>query len=249
MVNYKCPRCGHSTHHKNDMKKHINRKRLCRPLVKDMILTENIKNDVLYNQQSEESVDELKDLVKTLNEYNQSLGNEMKELKELVKKSKGNTNITNITNNILVLPYRETDLSHLKGRDFYRSLDRCIYAVPQLIERTHFNPHKPENHNIYISNLSRNHAMVFDGKKWVVKNQDQMIDRLIRENEFRLEDWIEDGAKKFPKAMAKFKLYMSKRDETGVPEIVREEVRMLLYNNRELVIETKENGNNIEEVD
>lgn len=267
-MRYTCPRCGYTTILKSDMRRHLKRKNPCivtlyninvkdyqEEILQGKILSLcNICNGYATNLEShlekcrekeeeKEVIGKLMDLVNTLNE---KLEEEKKERKEdrkkldtLVEKPVGNIT-QNITNNILVLPYRETDLSHLKGRDFYKSLDKCIYAVPQLIERTHFNPYKPENHNIYISNLSRNHAMVFDGKKWIVKNQDQMIDRLIRENEFRLEDWIEEGAKKFPKAMEKFKLYMSKRDEDGVPEIIREEVRMLLYNNRELVAEIKE---------
>ena len=34
----------------------------------------------------------------------------------------------------------------------------------------HFNPDKPENHNIYISNLKNGYVMMYDGNKWDTKN-------------------------------------------------------------------------------
>jgi hypothetical protein len=68
-------------------------------------------------------------------------------------------------------------------------------SIPQLIGDTHFNPNKPENHNIYISNISKGHAMVWDGSKWVVKDQTEVVDNLIAENEYRLEDWVSEGQK------------------------------------------------------
>ena len=60
------------------------------------------------------------------------------------------------------------------------------------------------------------------------------------EHPYRLEDWVQEGQKKFPKAMEKFKLYVSKRDEKGVPELVRKEVKMMLYNNRDMIEEIKD---------
>jgi hypothetical protein len=51
-----------------------------------------------------------------------------KEWKNLSKKA-GVTNYTNTTNNntmnIVILPYNQTDVSHLKDKDFYNSISRC----------------------------------------------------------------------------------------------------------------------------
>lgn len=188
---------------------------------------------------SDDSVEVLKELVKTLNKQNKK----MEKLEELVKKAGISQNITNhntqnITNNIVILPFKETDVSHLTGRDYYKALSRCVMSIPQMISDTHFNPKKPENHNIYISNLSRGHAMVYDGSKWILKNHNEVIDDLIAENEYRLEDWVRDGSKKYPKAMKKFEKYIEKRDERGVPELIHKEIKMMLYNNRTMIKES-----------
>jgi hypothetical protein len=210
---------------------------------------ENIcKDNEKESAESSAGTAALIELVKTLNDKlneerkeRKEDRQEMQQLKELVKKAGvTNYNTTNNTMNIVILPYNETDVSHLKDKDFYNSISRCIMSVPKLIEKTHFNPDKPENHNIYISNISKGHAMVWDGKKWLVKDQQDVVDDLIRENEYRLEDWIDEGQHKYPKAMEKFKLYMTKRDEKGVPELVRKEVKMMLYNNRDMITEIQD---------
>jgi hypothetical protein len=181
----------------------------------------------------------LKELVKMLNEQRQEDKKAISELKDLVKKAGITQNITNnITNNIVILPYKETDVSHLTGRDYYKALSRCVLSIPQLISDTHFNPNKPENHNIYISNISRGNAMIWDGSKWILKNQNEVIDNLIKENEYRLEDWVSEGSKKYPKAMEKFEKYIEKRDEKGVPELIRTEIKMMLYNNKDMIQES-----------
>jgi hypothetical protein len=197
-------------------------------------------------EKEDSTVQALKELVATLNqnlkhekEVRKQDREEMKELKTLVKKAGISQNVTNFnTQNItIILPFKETDVSHLSGRDYYKALSRCVLSIPQLISDTHFNPNKPENHNIYISNLSRGHAMVYDGSKWILKNQTEVIENLIEENEYRLEDWVSEGSKKYPKAMDKFEKYVEKRDEKGVPELIRKEIKMMLYNNRTMIKE------------
>lgn len=194
---------------------------------------------------SNEGTVALIELVKTLNhqltEERIERKQDQKRMEELIKKA-GVTNYTtnNNTMNIVILPYNETDVSHLKDKDYYNSISRCIMSVPKLIEKTHFDPNKPENHNIYISNISKGHAMVWNGKKWLVKDQQDVVEDLIAENEYRLEDWVQEGQNKYPKAMEKFKLYVSKRDEKGVPELVRKEVKMMLYNNRDMIQDVTE---------
>jgi hypothetical protein len=260
-MKYECPRCGYETDHKGSMKSHFHRKTHCKPLLSDIKLTTfdnifqinttnvcsscdksflNNSNRKRHEKICQEKENEEKEK-KQLELKNHLLEERIKELEKNQHQTVNNIqNITNnITNNIVILPFNETDVSHLRGRDYMLALDRCVLSVKHLIGDIHFNPDKPENHNIFISNISKNYAMVWDGKDWVVKDQTDVVDDLIRENEYRLEDWVENGGKKYPKAMKKFKLYTSKRDEKGVPEMVRKEVKMMMYNNRDMIKEVK----------
>ena len=76
-------------------------------------------------------------------------------------------------------------------------------SVPSLIKEVHFNPNVPENHNIYISNIKNKYAMVYDGTRWEIKDQDETIDKLIIDQEYAIEEWIGIG-EKYPKAMEKY---------------------------------------------
>ena len=82
------------------------------------------------------------------------------------------------------------------------------------LKKNHFNPNKPENNNIYISNLKNKYIMLYDGNKWIIDNEDNIIDELIDVNEFilkhKLEEWLENG-KKYPSIMNKFKRYIEKK--------------------------------------
>ena len=82
--------------------------------------------------------------------------------------------------------------------------------------------------------------MVYDGEKWCSKPQDQVIDDLINDQEYAIEEWLGEG-EKFPKEMDKFNKYLEKK-ETEAPDsgimikdAIREEVKLLLYNNRGIV--------------
>ena len=251
MVQYQCPRCGYSVERKGCFSRHLKRKNICKPILSDITLTENIKNNLLKNQiveldQKQEKDSQLKEMKELVEKLNEKLDKQENKIEELLLKNTGITNITNNTNNtienlnIMILPYGDTDVSHLKGNDYYKALNKCVLSVPYLINKIHFDKNKPENHNIYIKNKRNDYIMVWDGKKWIVKDQTEVIDDIIRENEYRLEDWLEEGSKKFPKAAEKFKLYVSKRDEKGVPEMVRKEVKMMLYNNRDMIQEITE---------
>ena len=52
-------------------------------------------------------------------------------------------------------------------------------CIPNLIKRIHFDPKKPENHNIYISNIKNKYVMIYDGIKWNLHNRDETIEGLI----------------------------------------------------------------------
>ena len=195
---------------------------------------------------NKEEYNDLKELVKLLNEqlkqkekeidntYKQ-LDKKDKQIDELIKKA-GIT--TNIQNNIKVLAYKDTDLSHLTKKDFIYCLNRSNMCIPHLIKKIHFDPKKPENHNIYISNIKNDYIMIYDGNKWVIKDRDESIEDLIDNNEDlleqKLEEWIENG-EKYPSIMKKFNRYLEKKESDSILDTIKKEIKLLLFNNRKLI--------------
>jgi hypothetical protein len=182
-----------------------------------------------------------------LEELNKKEKEHQIQIKELIEKAgimttNNISNITNIQNNFKLLNYKETDASHLTENDYVKCLEHYNFCVPHIIRKIHFNPKKPENHNIYISNLKNNYVMIFMNNKWKVKNRDETISNLIDEKQILLEkkiqEWVESG-KQYPKIMAKFNRYLEKREQDDVINTIKEEIKLLLYNNRNMIIESK----------
>ena len=84
--------------------------------------------------------------------------------------------------------------------------------------------------------------MVYDGGKWDTFNRDEIINNMIDDKqgliEERIENWIEEGTK-YPAIMRKFERYLEKKENNVVIDRIKEEIKLMLFNNRQL-IKTKE---------
>ena len=193
-------------------------------------------------KKDEEDKKNLLDLVNLLNkqleEQREQLNKKDKQIEELIKKSGINIGTQNVQQNINILAYKDTDISHLTDNDYLKCLKHSNFCIPHLIEKIHFNPKKPENHNIYISNLKNNYVMIYDGHKWNIKDRDESIQDLIDENEVfieqKLEEWIENG-NQYPDIMKKFKRYLEKKENDKVLNKIKNEIKLILFNNRDLI--------------
>ena len=228
--NYYCDYCSREYKHRQSLFRHIKK---CKSKIEE-----------------EESVEHLKELVELLNEqlqekdriFSRIIDNKDKEINMLIKKVGINTNTTYIQNiantqNIQLLSYKQTDYTHLTDEDYKQCISHINFSVPHFIQKVHFNTTKPENHNIYISNLKNKYIMVFDGNKWVYKNQDTEIDDLLDNGnsmlEYKIEDWLEKG-QQYPNIMKKFERYMKNIENDDVLNMIKDEIKLLLFNNRNI---------------
>ncbi len=253
MVQYQCPRCGYKSS-KYNVKRHIKNinQKSCALVLNDIVPTEehiiilNNSFNCEFCQKSYTTKSSLKrhqvttcqTRIKQLESENARLQEKLKEVE--LKQQTNSTTINNPTFNIQinVNGYRQTSFEHLTDRKYKRAIGRMIYSVPQMIENVHFDPKVPENHNIYISNIKNKYAMVWDGNKWCSKPQDQVIDQLINDQEYAIEEWLGEGDN-FPKEMKKFNEYLEKKENSNkaeeIKEVIKEEVKLLLYNNRKII--------------
>jgi hypothetical protein len=190
----------------------------------------------------------MKELVKLLNDkdekiskYDLELDKKNKQIDELIKKAgiqNSGTIIQNIQNNIKLLAYDKTDISDLTENDFIRCFNHNNMCVPHLVKRIHFNPKKPENHNVFISNLKSGYIMLYDGKKWNTFNRDEIVDDIFDDKhdilEQKYEEWVNIG-KDYPIIYHKFRRYLDKINNDVVLKKVKDEMKFVLYNNRNIV--------------
>jgi len=237
-----CTYCNKTYMHNQSLYKHL---KTCKDKKTDDEVKDSMAELVkLLNDQLHDKNDQISDFKKELTKRD-------KQIEELIKKagitnnsitnSNGNTdNSTTIiqNNSIKILSYSDTDRSHLTDKDILKCLKHSNFCIPYLIEKIHFDANKPENHNIYISNLKNKYIMIYDGDKWICKDRDEQINNLIDDNEgvieYKIEEWIENG-NKFPKMMQKFNTYVGIKDNNMVINKIKDEIKLLLYNNRNVV--------------
>jgi hypothetical protein len=87
----------------------------------------------------------------------------------------------NITTNNIKIEFGKEDLDKISNDFFIKTLvNYSGAAIPsKIIEGIHFNPEFKEFMNVFISDISRNKAMVYDGKTWNIANADEVVDTLF----------------------------------------------------------------------
>lgn len=215
---FKCKYCDQSYRHKSSLSKHV--KYSCTKN-KDEDLTELVR---LLNQQLEQQKQE----------FTKKIDAQSKQIEKLMGKLEihGSFNTTNIQN-IHLLAYRASDVSHLTDQDYRTCLKKVNYCVKNMIEKVHFNPSKPENMNIYISNIKDKYIMVYDGSNWTLANKKEEIDRLYEEKEMMLEEWLETNPEKELKD--KFMKYLNNKESDECLNRIKEEIKLMLYNNQKML--------------
>ena len=199
-------------------------------------------------KRTDEANENMLELVNLLNEQKLEFKNELEkknnQIDELIKKAGiNNSTITqNIQNNIKLLAYDKSDLSDLTEKDFIRCFNHNNMCVPHLVKRIHFNPKKPENHNVFISNLKSGHIMIYDGIQWNTYVRDEVVNDIFDDKhdilEQKIEEWISIG-KDYPIIYHKFKRYLEKINNDVVIKKVKDELKLTLYNNRNIVKKIK----------
>ena len=190
---------------------------------------------------TDEANEHMKELVKLLNEQKIQLEKKDKQIDCLIKKAgiqNSGTIIQNIQNNIKLLAYDKTDLSDLTDNDYIKCFNHNNMCVPHLIKRIHFNPKKPENHNVFISNLKSGFIMLYDGKQWNTFNRDEIVDDIFDDKhdilEQKIEEWVNIG-KDYPIIYHKFKRYLEKLNNDIVLKKIKDEMKFIFYNNRNVI--------------
>ena len=140
-----------------------------------------------------------------------------------------NNNITNNNNNtvnIKVLAYKDTDISHLTDRDYQRALNRASMCIPQILEKVHFDPEKPENHNVVISSMNNKYIKLHDGQKWNLRDREETVEDLFADAEDllenKLESWQEEENPKSEWATKKYQIYLEVKEKAELYKKIKQ---------------------------
>ena len=203
--------------------------------------------------------EDFQELARLLNEKNKQLAlkeskleTEMKKMQKQIDKLTNKLQIQNINNgsvingnvvnnnntiNIQLLNHNDTDYSHLTPKDYIMCIKDCNRCVKTLIEKVHFNTNKPENMNIYLSNIKGKYLMVYKDNEWQIQDKKSQIDDMYEYNEYMLENWYDEYVHKHPGIVESFKKYLKNRDSNTLLNNIKEEILVMLYNKRKMIIE------------
>ena len=206
---YSCKYCSQMFNHRSSIYKHIR-----------YSCTKNKDED-------------MKELVRLMNmqieNQNKQIERQQKQIDKLMGKLEINGSFnTTINNNITLLAYKESDTSHLTEKDYMNCIKQVNFCVKQLIEKIHFNPAKPENMNIYISNLKDKYMMVYEAGAWNIKSKD-VIESIYNDKELMLEEWLEEQHK-HPELKEKFVRYINNKENDDTLNMIKEEIKLMMYN-------------------
>jgi uncharacterized Zn-finger protein len=228
---YPCKYCNQSFKYKQGMYRHI--KYTCKKN-KD----EDFKELARLLNEKDKQIKEL------ISDKDAQFHKMQKQIDKLINKLQiqnmngGNINngsIVNNTMNIQLLNHGDTDYSHLTPKDYITCIKDCNHCVKSLIEKVHFNTEKPENMNIYLSNIKGKYVMIFKDNEWQIKDKKTQVDDLYDYNEFVLEHWYDEYAEKYPNIIESFKTYLKNRDSNTLLNEIKEEILVLLYNKRKMI--------------
>ena len=172
-------------------------------------------------------------------------------LKQLEEKDK---QISALIKNVdqSILPYEDTNRQFLTDDMISVCMQKQNRCIPEIIKLVHFSDHT-ENRNLYIRNLKTGYIITYDGQEWVIKDNDDMLDKIISDNEkfmhTKFMEWYDDGIKKqkYKNAIKKFEKYLDQSTNQNLINRVKKELKIMLYNiknkigtNDYLVTELKE---------
>lgn len=208
--------------------------------------------------------EDLKELVRLLNEKNEVLNEKNEELKKVNNKQQkqiiklsqklqiqnviGNQ-YNGINNNINLLNHRDTTYDFLTDRDYIKCIKSVNHCVKDLIEKVHFNENHPENMNIYVPSMKTDYLMMYKDNNWSIVDRKKHLDTLYELNEVQLENWYDECKDKYPGMIRSFKRYLSNKESSDVINDVKKEIIFMLYNNKKIVTKNSDDLKCIETLD
>ena len=256
---FECKCCKYKTIYKTNFDKHLltNKHKKNSEIVDDKPFTckycsqkykykQSLSKHVKYSCTKNKDED-LKELVRLLNNKLENQDKELKDQSKQIEKLMGkleinnsfNTNIVNNIQNITLLSYKETDISHLTDNDYKKCMKKVNGCVVKMIEIVHFNPEKPENMNLYIPSIKDKYVMVYEDGNWNLVHKNDVIEKLYDEKEELISGWIEIHPNEI-ESKENFERYLHIKntdDDNKNIKSLHDQVKVLLYNNRRTKIQ------------
>jgi hypothetical protein len=182
----------------------------------------------------------------TTNSGSYNTDNSTNNIQNNTNNTTNNKTINNINsqqiqhNSINLVAFGQEDLSYITDNICKQILNKGFRSVPVLIKYSHFNADKPEQHNVYISNMRDSHAMIYDGKQWKLMDRTEAVDQLIHDKKYYLVEKFEELFEELdPVTIKKFKRFIDFEDDDEILNGLKRDIKYMLYNNKNIPENTR----------
>jgi len=147
-----------------------------------------------------------------------------------------NTNIENQNNtiNININAFGSENTDYLDDQAILQCIDRVYKSIPALLQKIHFDPQHPENHNIKITNKKLPYASVMgNNQRWKTMDRKDAIDKMVNNGYYMLDEKYEVNKEKFdPRKQKNFEGFKDKfeTEEKNTMKMVKGDVEMMVLN-------------------
>jgi hypothetical protein len=184
---------------------------------------------------------------------NEKLMSEITQLKtQIITNSTTNNTTNNITNNvnntnnynIQLVAFGKEDKDSMTNKEIFNILRKGFSSIPELVKAIHFNEERPENHNIYISNMRDNYVMVYDGDKWSLRNRAETLNNIFDDGRnflvVRHDNMKDKYTAQHLKFVKKFDRFNSSIDKCPQKKSeILNDIKLILYNGKDLPLKIK----------
>ena len=239
-----CNYCKQIFGRQSSLTRHLNER--CKIKKEDTSKKEEIYQ-VLMKQMEEnrKQNEETRKLINELKEENIKLKKEINK-NSTINSNNINSNNTNIQQNIIkhlninLVAHGKEDLSFINEERLKTIFYKGFKSIENLTEIVHFDKNRPENHNIYISNIKDTYVMMYDGEDWKLIDREKCLTDIYDEkSDYLVEKFEELEDKLDEQTMKRFVNFLSRKDDDKIIEQTKREIKLILYNNRKIPEETR----------
>ena len=230
---FRCNYCVKTFTRRSSLSRHISDR--CKVKIQD----EKDKEKIYYQliDQMKEQQQKIKNLEdKMINNTGANINNSSNST---INTGTINNNTQNTTYNFNIVAFGKEDLYSIDDDTCKKYLHRGYQCVPKMVENTHFNVNKPEYHNVYIPNMKDLYAMIYDGKRWGLKEKSDVINQLFDDKQCYLIDKYNELKDDLdPVTIKKFGRFLNHSDDE-IYDGIKKDIKLLLYNKRDIPLKTR----------